>query len=140
MLPPFESIPLWGISVFVLYAMRRVNCPVAASRATKCPGTNAAALYPTRTDGFWTSGPIGAVGGIDAMLDRRARGTTSGQWRGHQATTSFPADRPASYFFFASSAAFAFFFGVRTTVTLVPCGGIRSVNASKSRLSLDDEL
>ena len=33
----FEFVPLWGIAVFFLYAMRRVNCPVCGIKVEKIP-------------------------------------------------------------------------------------------------------
>ncbi len=33
----FEFVPLWGIAVFFLYAMRRVNCPVCGVKVERVP-------------------------------------------------------------------------------------------------------
>ena len=33
----FEFIPFWGILVFFVYAMRRVNCPVCGIKVEKVP-------------------------------------------------------------------------------------------------------
>jgi hypothetical protein len=37
----FEFVPLWQISVFFLYALRRVQCPRCASWPSKFPGHSA---------------------------------------------------------------------------------------------------
>ncbi len=36
---PFEFVPLWAISVFFAYAMRRVNCPDCGVKVEKVPWT-----------------------------------------------------------------------------------------------------
>jgi len=60
----------------VCHAPRELPC--CGIKGDQVPWDDCSGALPDTSDGFWTSGPIGAVGGIDAVLDRRALGTTSG--------------------------------------------------------------
>ena len=44
----FEFIPFWGILVFFIYAMRRVNCPVCGIKVEKVPWAEGKSRLTTR--------------------------------------------------------------------------------------------
>ena len=55
----FEFVPLWGVLVYFVYRMRRVNCRDCGVKVEQVPWRKGNARRHSNTNGIWLAGPSG---------------------------------------------------------------------------------
>ena len=58
----FQFVPLWGIAVFLVYALRRVDCPGCGVTAERVPWASGKEQLTTAYQWFLRAGPSGWPG------------------------------------------------------------------------------